>query len=161
MFIFQFSDSDQKPVWFWKLPCRKDGRNTFFVTVSDVSHFEYAQGYVLAKKFSFSVFLEPCLSSTASHYWCWLTSLHWKPDFGDREKGAGGVASLERKRRKIQLSVYISISLLFLLRPTAFAEKCAVIPPMLRGLLQADSATFTGQGSYLLLLLNLVGLWKK
>lgn len=143
MFLFQFSDSDQKPVWFWKLPCRKDRRKTFFVTVSDVSNFKYAQGYVLAKEFCFSIFLEPCLSSTAQYYWCLL----FPPCTENRIleigiKGLGEVDSLEGKRR-IQLGIYISTSLLFLLWQTAFTKRCAMTPPILHALLQGDFATFT------------------
>ena len=61
-------------------------------------------------------------------------------------KGLGEVDSLERKRRKIQLSIYISISLLFLLWPTVFAKKCTIIPSTLHGLLQGDFDTFIWSG---------------
>ena len=111
MFFFQVSNSDQKQVWFWKLPCRKDRRNTFFVTVSDVSYFKYAQGYVLATKFCFSIFLEPCLSSTASYYWCLLSSLYWKSDFEDRDSGVGGSGFSRGKEKKNSVEyIYFNFS---------------------------------------------------
>lgn len=50
-------------------------------------------------------------------------------------KGLGEVDSLEGKRRKIQLSIYISISLLFILWHIAFTKKGTIIPSTLHGLI--------------------------
>lgn len=64
--------------------------------------------------------------------------------------------SAEGKKRKIQSSIYMSISLPVILWQIAFTKKGAVILYILHALLQGDFATFM----WSCLLLNRVGLWK-